>query len=254
MERKITQAIVGGYFAKLNSSMELDVAIVGGGPSGLIAGIRLAQAGKNVAIFERKLAPGGGIWGGAMLFNDVVFQPELAGMLDEFGIRTQEVEDGLLRTDSVEVASALIYNAVHAGAIIYNAVTVEDVVFQHDRVAGVVVNWTPVNRLEMHVDPIVLMAKAVLDAGGHHAELTALVARKAGIKLNTPTGGLMGEKPMWAEEGERTTVENTGEVFPGLYISGMAVNGVYGSFRMGPIFGGMMISGEKVAKQLLEAL
>ena len=101
MERKITQAIVGGYFAKLNSSMELDVAIVGGGPSGLIAGIRLAQAGKNVAIFERKLAPGGGIWGGAMLFNDVVFQPELAGMLDEFGIRTQEVEDGLLLIDQL---------------------------------------------------------------------------------------------------------------------------------------------------------
>jgi len=254
MEKKISRAIAGGYFAKLSKSVDLDVAIVGAGPSGLVAGIRLAQAGRNVAIFERNLAPGGGIWGGAMLFNDVVFQPELAGILHEFGIRSEDVEDGLLRADSVEVASALIYNAVHAGALIYNAVTVEDVVFQNDRVAGVVVNWTPVNRLEMHVDPLVLMAKAVIDAGGHDAELTALVARKAGVKLNTPTGDLVGEKPMWAEKGERATVEITGEVFPGLYVSGMAVNGVYGSFRMGPIFGGMIMSGEKVAKLILEAL
>ena len=132
--------------------------------------------------------------------------------------------------------------------------TVEDVLFREDRVAGVVINWTPVNLAKMHVDPLVVCAKYVLDAGGHHAELTAQVARKAGVKLNTPTGEIVGEKPMWAEEGERTTVENTSEVYPGLYVSGMAVNGVYGSFRMGPIFGGMLRSGEKAAQLMLDAL
>jgi len=164
------------------------------------------------------------------------------------------VDDGLVRTDSVETASALIYQAVHAGAKLFNAVSVEDVVFQNGRVGGVVINWTPVERLGMHVDPIVLMARAVLGAGGHDAELTALVALKAGVRLNTTTGGLMGEKPMWAEEGERTTVENTSEVYPGLFVAGMAVNGVYGSFRMGPIFGGMLRSGEKAARLMLETL
>ena len=34
----------------------------------------------------------------------------------------------------------------------------------------------------------------------------------------------------------------------------MAVNGVYGSFRMGPIFGGMLESGEKAAKLMLKAI
>jgi thiamine thiazole synthase len=254
METLISRAITGGFFSKLDASMELDVAVVGAGPSGLMAALRLAQARKRVAIFERKLAPGGGIWGGAMLFNEVVFQPALAGLLSELGIRTERVQGDLLRADAVEVASALIYHTVHAGAVLFNAVTVEDVVFKNSRVAGVVVNWTPVNLEHMHVDPLVICSKIVLDSGGHHAELTAQVARKAGIKLATPTGGIMGEKPMWAEEGERTTIENTGQVYPGLYVSGMAVNGVYGSFRMGPIFGGMLLSGEKAATLMIEEL
>ncbi|HQB78599.1 MAG TPA: ribose 1,5-bisphosphate isomerase, partial [Tenuifilaceae bacterium] len=48
------------------------------------------------------------------------------------------------------------------------------------------------------------------------------------------------------------TVENTKMVYPGLYVSGMASNGVSGGFRMGPIFGGMLLSGEKVAKLIAE--
>ena len=64
----------------------------------------------------------------------------------------------------------------------------------------------------------------------------------------SPTGGILGEKPMWMEDGERTTVENTKRLYPGLYASGMAANNVQGGFRMGPIFGGMFKSGRKIAK------
>ena len=127
MEKRISQAISGGFFRKLESSMQLDAAVVGAGPSGLLAAMRIAQAGKNVAIFERNLAPGGGIWGGAMLFNEVVFQKELTGLLDELGVRYETVDDDIVRTDSVEMASALIYKAVNAGAKLFNAVSVEDV-------------------------------------------------------------------------------------------------------------------------------
>ena len=69
MEKAISSAIIEGYFAKLRGCLELDAAIVGAGPSGLVAAYELAKAGKSVAVFERKLAPGGGTWGGAMLFN-----------------------------------------------------------------------------------------------------------------------------------------------------------------------------------------
>jgi thiamine thiazole synthase len=64
----------------------------------------------------------------------------------------------------------------------------------------------------------------------------------------------MGEMSMSAEEGETTTVENTKEIYPGLFVSGMASNGVSGSFRMGPIFGGMLLSGRKVAELMLASL
>jgi len=49
-------------------------------------------------------------------------------------------------------------------------------------------------------------------------------------------------------------VENTKEVYPGLFVAGMGANAVYGAPRMGPIFGGMLLSGEKAAKLILKKL
>ena len=67
----------------------------------------------------------------------------------------------------------------------------------------------------------------------------------------TETGEIMGEKPMWADRGERSILDNTREVYPGVYVVGMAANAVFGDHRMGPIFGGMLLSGKKVADLLL---
>jgi ribulose 1,5-bisphosphate synthetase/thiazole synthase len=58
----------------------------------------------------------------------------------------------------------------------------------------------------------------------------------------------MGERPMWAEVAEKKVLENTREVYPNLYVCGMAANAVFGGPRMGPIFGGMLLSGKKVAE------
>jgi sulfide-dependent adenosine diphosphate thiazole synthase len=252
MEEKITRSIVNRFFEKLQKGLTLDVAIVGAGPSGLVAARDLGLAGKNVALFERKLAPGGGVWGGGMLFNEIVVQEDALDILGDFNIRSRDAGDGYYTADSVEVASGLIFGARQAGAMIFNTVGVEDIAFQHDRVCGVVVNWTPVSRLGMHVDPLVVTAKAVLDGTGHPSEIANLASKKAGVKLETPTGDVMGEKPMWMESGEISTVENTGRIYPGLYASGMAANNVHGGFRMGPIFGGMLKSGRKIAKMILE--
>jgi thiamine thiazole synthase len=49
-------------------------------------------------------------------------------------------------------------------------------------------------------------------------------------------------------------LENTKEAFPGVFVAGMAANATFGSFRMGPIFGGMLLSGEKVAELIDERL
>ena len=81
-----------------------------------------------------------------------------------------------------------------------------------------------------------------------------MVQAKVPGKLNTVSGKIEGEKSMWAEEAETLTLSNTREVFPGLYVAGMAANATYGGPRMGPIFGGMLLSGKKVADDLIRVL
>jgi len=61
-ETIITNAIIDRYFEKLRNATDLDVAIIGRGPSGLVAGYYISKAGKRVALLEKKLSIGSGIW------------------------------------------------------------------------------------------------------------------------------------------------------------------------------------------------
>ena len=254
MEQIVSTGIIDSFFKKLKESLSVDVAIVGGGPSGLVAAYFLAKKGIKVSLYERKLAPGGGMWGGAMMFNEIVVQQEAIHILNEFGIDYKHYTDVYYTVDAVHAASALIYHATKAGAKIFNCISIEDVVFHNNKVSGLVINWAPVHREHLHVDPLVIMAKAVVDGTGHDCEVARTVERKNNIKLNTETGTVIGERSLSVEEAERTTIENTKEIYPGLFVTGMAANGVSGSYRMGPIFGGMLLSGEKVAKLIADQL
>lgn len=254
MEEVISGAIVRRYFEKLQNNLAIDVAIVGAGPSGLVAAHDLAKAGFKVCVYESKLAPGGGTWGGGMLMNEVTVQNDAAEILRELGITTLPYNDDYHTVDSVEMASGLIFGARKAGAVIFNTVKVEDIVMHDGVVSGVVINWNPVARLEMHVDPLVVTTRALIDGTGHPSEIINKAVHKAGVKVDSPTGGILGEKPMWMADGERTTVVNTKRLYPGLYASGMAANNVQGGFRMGPIFGGMLKSGRKIAQIVAEDL
>lgn len=254
IETQVSRGIIETYMEKLNNNLELDVAIVGGGPSGIVAAYYLAKAGLKVAQFDRKLSPGGGMWGGAMMFNQIVVQGEALPIVEEFGINHKPYGGDLWTMDSVESTSALLYHAVHRGATIFNCYSVEDVIFKDSVVSGVVVNWTPVLREGLHVDPLNIYARCVIDGTGHDSEMCKVVARKNGISLLTANGAVIGERSLDVTEGERQVVEGTKEIYPGLYVCGMAASAVSGTPRMGPIFGGMLMSGKKVADLIIDRL
>ncbi|RLC30087.1 MAG: ribose 1,5-bisphosphate isomerase, partial [Deltaproteobacteria bacterium] len=164
----ISRAIVERFFEKLLSNLEPDVAIVGGGPSGLVAGYYLARAGRKVALYERKLSIGGGMWGGGMMFSEIVVQQGALSVLDEFGISYSPYgEEGYYTADSVEATSTLTSMAVKAGVSVFNCVSVEDVMIRPDRIVGLVINWSPVEMSGLHVDPLAVRAPFVVDATGH---------------------------------------------------------------------------------------
>lgn len=253
-ETKISKAIVSRYFQKLLDHLDVDVIIVGGGPAGLVAGYYLAKAGKKTVLYERKLSIGGGMWGGGMQFNEIVVQDSALPILDELGVRYTMYEPGYYTADSVEAVAVLVSRAIQAGLRIFNGISVEDVLMRPDRVIGVVINWSSVEMAMLHVDPLSVRANFVVDASGHSVEVVKVVQEKVPGRLNTSTGKIEGEKSMWAEKAETMTLENTREVFPGLFVAGMSANATFGGPRMGPIFGGMLLSGKKVAELILARL
>jgi len=250
----ISKAIIETYSKKLMNYLTADVVIVGAGPAGLTAGYYLAKAGVKVSLFERKLSIGGGMWGGGIMFNEIVVQSLGCKILREFGIETKKYKEGYYTADSIQAVSTLCSKATLAGLKIFNLMEVEDLMIKNDAVRGLVINWSTVSMANLHVDPITIESKFIVDATGHPCEIAHLLERKSKIKLETETGGVIGEKSMWAEIGEKSMWANTKEIFPNVYAAGMAANAVFGSPRMGPIFGGMLISGKRVAELIAKRL
>ncbi len=257
-ETIVSKAIIDSFTEKLKDNLNIDVAIVGAGPSGLIAGYFLAKHGFKVSLFERKLSVGGGMWAGAMFFNQIVVQDMGKEILDEFGIEYSPYQKGYYVADAVESVTTIASKATKMGLSVFNGISAEDVVLKKSnngyRVCGLVINWSTVDMNHLFVDPLVVKAKYVIDATGHDSNVVSTLQKKAGIKLATKTGCVIGEKPLWASVGEEDTVKNSREIFPGIFVSGMAANATCGSHRMGPIFGGMLMSGKKVAKEIVERL
>ena len=253
-ETTISKAIIESYLKDLLAATESDVIIGGAGPSGLCAGYYLAKAGYQTVLFERGLKVGGGMPGGGIMFNKIVVQDEGKEILDEFGITFQKYQSRYFVAGSLEATACLTDKALKAGLMIFNLFSIEDVLIRENCITGVVINWSAVEIAKLHIDPIACKSKIVIDATGHPCEITQIVARKSGGKLLTPSGKIEGEKSMWAEVAEQLTLENTKEVYPHLYVCGMAANAVFGGPRMGPIFGGMLLSGKRVAEIVMRKL
>jgi thiamine thiazole synthase len=250
-EKDITRAIVETFTKQFSEYVESDVIIIGAGPSGLNAGRFIAKEGYKVLIVERNNYLGGGFWIGGYLMNKITLRSPSEKELDEIGVPYEKFKEGLFVADGPHACSKLIAAACDAGVKFANMSIFEDVVLREgNRVCGVVINWTPVKALPRQitcVDPVALESKIVIDSTGHEACVVKSLEQRGIIKTK-------GEGGMWVEMSEDLVVEHTGEVLPGLIVTGMAVSTTYGLPRMGPTFGGMLLSGRKAAKVALEIL
>jgi thiazole biosynthesis enzyme len=249
-EAAVTKAIVGEFLSEFLEYVESDVIIVGAGPSGLMAARDMAGAGLKTVVIESNNYLGGGFWAGGYLMNKVTFRAPSEKILKELSIPHKELEPGHFVSDSPHACSKLIAATCDAGAKIMNTTRVEDLVVRDDAVCGVVMNWSAVAHMPKAiacVDPVAIESKAVIDATGHHARIVGHLERRGLISM-------MGEANMWVDRSEDKIVENTGFVYPGLFVTGMAAATVFGLPRMGPTFGGMLLSGRKAAETVIESL
>lgn len=251
-ESHVGRAIIRRALRDLDELSEVDVAIVGAGPSGLTASYYLAKRGFKVVLFERRYSFGGGIGPGGNMLPRIVFQKDALTILDEFNVKYIETEFNLYVADPAELIAKLAYKAIDAGARILLGVNVEDVIVRTDpyRVTGVLWVWTPIQLSGMSVDPLYTKARAVVDATGHNAEILNIVSKR------NPELGIVlkGERSCYTDTSEKLVVEHTGRVINGLYVTGVAVCTLHGLPRMGPIFGGMLMSGKKVAEIIAKDL
>ncbi|MDP7286114.1 MAG: sulfide-dependent adenosine diphosphate thiazole synthase [Dehalococcoidales bacterium] len=250
-EKDITRAIVTEFAKQFEEYVESDCVIIGGGPSGLMAGRDLARAGKKVIIVERNNYLGGGFWIGGYLMNKVTIRHPAERVLEELGIPYSEVNRGLFVADGPHACSKLIAAACDAGVNVANMTVFEDLVLKEDgQLCGAVINWTPISALPREitcVDPVAIESLVLIDATGHDAQVVRKLEERGLVKTK-------GFGAMWVERSEDLIVEHTGEVHPGLIVTGMAVSTTYGLPRMGPTFGGMLLSGEKGADIVLSKL
>lgn len=253
-ERDITRQIARAYYKEFDQLIESDVIIVGAGPSGLICAKDLASMGFRTLIVEQSLSLGGGFWSGGYLMNKATICAPAQDILEEIGVPCKPVKEceGMYLVDPPHATGALIAAAYKAGAKVLNLTRVVDLILRRDGILeGVVVNNTTAETAGhdvVHVDPIALESKIVVDATGHDAIVVDLL-HKRGLYKPVPGNGAM-----WVSRSEQEVMDRTGEVYPNCFVIGLAVAAVYGTPRMGPAFGSMLLSGRYGAELIKKKL
>ena len=252
-EAEITRNIAREYFREFDQMIESDVLIVGAGPSGLVCGRDLASSGYKVVMVEQLNHLGGGFWNGGYLMNKATIAHPAQEILEKIGVPVKQISKEMYIVDPPHATAKLIASAYDAGVKVMNMTKVVDLVLRGEdsRLEGLVVNWYPLEAMghdAAHVDPIALESKIVVDATGHDAVTLQLLARR-NLHQNVPGNGAM-----WVDRSEESVMEKTGEVYPNLFVVGLSVAAVYGTPRMGPAFGSMLLSGRKGAELIRKKL
>jgi len=247
-ERDVTRHIAREYYKEFDQLIESDVIIVGAGPSGLLCARDLASHGIKTLLIEQSLALGGGFWSGGYLMNKATICAPADLILEELGIPQKPIKEceGMTIVDPPHATARLIAAAYEAGVKIMNLTRVLDLIVREEgNLGGVVVNNTTAEMAGhdiIHVDPIALESQIVIDATGHDAIVVNLLNRR-NLHPKVPGNGAM-----WIAKSEALVVQNTREIYPNCFVTGLAVAAVDGTPRMGPAFGSMLLSGRRAAE------
>ncbi len=167
-EHVISKAIINNALRLLDDIIQSDVVIVGAGPAGMTAAVYLARRGIKTLVVERRLSFGGGIGGGGILLPAIVVEEPANKILDDVGCKYEVYDEGVYVVSPAELIAKLASSAIDAGAKFILGVHVEDVVYREEedkvKICGVVVQWTAIKLAQLHVDPIGIKSRVVVDA------------------------------------------------------------------------------------------
>ncbi|EQC30329.1 thiamine biosynthetic enzyme [Saprolegnia diclina VS20] len=256
-EAEVSREMTTRYMKDMYDFADSDVIIAGAGSAGLCAAYELSKYPNiRVAIIEQSVAPGGGAWLGGQLFSSMIVRKPAHHFLDELEIPYDVKEDHVVIKHAALFTSTVMSKVLKADNIkLFNATAIEDLIIKNGRVGGVVTNWTLVtlnHGTQSCMDPNVMEGKVLISACGHDGPMGASGVKRLqniGMVENIPGMG-----PLDMGAAEDAIVAGTKEIVPGMIVAGMEVAELDGAPRMGPTFGGMMISGQKAAHLALEAL
>ena len=221
-ERDITRQIAREYYKEFDQLIESDVI---SRRRAFRVDLRhdLAEMGFRTVIVEQSLALGGGFWSGGYLMNKATICEPANEILEEIGVPCKKITEceGMYMVDPPHATGALIAAAYRGGAKIMNLTRVVDLILRRDGILeGVVVNNTTAEMAGhdiLHVDPIALESKIVVDATGHDAVVVELLHKRNLYKA------VPGNGAMWVSRSEEEVMDRTGEVYPNCFVIGLAV-------------------------------
>jgi flavin-dependent dehydrogenase len=144
---------------------DVEVAIVGGGPAGAALAIRLASAGREVALFERTPAPR---WRAAGVFTSPATRAELLALgLDPGTVASLCRPISALTVEAPNGARVRLDYGEHGGAVGLDRVRFEEALLARARAVGAAVHAaTPVRAVSLPADGARVGALTVAGSDG----------------------------------------------------------------------------------------